>query len=636
MATAMPTPFDDLISKLIGSQTNVNEDQTLSVKNLINQLLTTSQQQQTQQNQNQTTTGTNTSTTSSNADISALQKVFQQQQAGVTPEMLSAIFSEGAKAVPQLTQATANAVGARSGSNSPLATALTQLNSSLTNQAAQLNTQMLAQSGETAAKIADLTKQQTTSGTTGQTTTGTTTGSTNTTGTQNTSTDQTQNSTKDTDTTQRNTVNVQSSAALAALAALTGGLGGGSGISDILKKLIPGGSGLGDLTFDNLSSLIPGFNFDFLGGAGNPFLNNIPNYDPGSLWGSDLSGIGTGNWGGLFGGMADGGLVDIPKLVLGDDSKKKSVGPQVADLLALAGGISYPPGQQPQTQLNPSQELLAQYGPVSGLTSSGAPQMYYGTGFSGDTEVPNTMPSMRGSTYTSPDGKTQLTSGLENWLPAASGYRAFNAPTQQFQDVFSSNGDSTRITTESDEDYAARVNAAYADYQKGLAEQFGLDPAATYASSYSENPLMPGGKDFARVLYKVDGDSAAPVAAYNSYSPSSWVSDRSGLAFLGSSLLTGGMGGLPAAVGLGTTAAQIGGAQISPELQLLAKLLTRGKADGGHLPPQPEDPKGIKDTMLVPLSGGEFIVPTDVTQKIGPEVLQMLVDMLHTPAQEQQ
>jgi hypothetical protein len=68
--------------------------------------------------------------------------------------------------------------------------------------------------------------------------------------------------------------------------------------------------------------------------------------------------------------------------------------------------------------------------------------------------------------------------------------------------------------------------------------------------------------------------------------------------------------------------------------------------DGGKLPKQPGDPKGIKDTIpasapgipKIKLSGGETIIPTDVTEiinKMAPGFFDRLIDMYHTPAEAQ-
>ncbi len=137
-----------------------------------------------------TSTGTNNSVNSGNqsavtsntADISGLQSLFNVQSKGITGDMLAAIFREGAKQAPGLQAAFGNAMGARVQNNDPIATALGDLTSRLTSDAAKLNQTMLADAGNTAGRIAEATKQ-TTSNQTGQ---NTTTGST----TQNSTTDQ--------------------------------------------------------------------------------------------------------------------------------------------------------------------------------------------------------------------------------------------------------------------------------------------------------------------------------------------------------------------------------------------------------------------------------------------------------------
>jgi len=65
-----------------------------------------------------------------------------------------------------------------------------------------------------------------------------------------------------------------------------------------------------------------------------------------------------------------------------------------------------------------------------------------------------------------------------------------------------------------------------------------------------------------------------------------------------------------------------------------------GWNDGGKLPRQPGDPKGIKDTIPAKiggkkgpnLSGGEFIVPTDVVETLGEDFFNRIVDAYHVPA----
>ena len=124
----------------------------------------------------QANTGTTTGSQSGNqttmniqrgmADTADLQSVFDRQSAGITPDMLAAIFEQGSRAAPQLAIANANALGARAGSNTPLAASLTQLQGDLTAKAADMNRQLLNDAGNTAGKIAELTKSVVNSGNT--------------------------------------------------------------------------------------------------------------------------------------------------------------------------------------------------------------------------------------------------------------------------------------------------------------------------------------------------------------------------------------------------------------------------------------------------------------------------------------
>ena len=108
---------------------------------------------------------TNTNVEQTNADTTALESVFAKQSQGVSPEMLAAIFQQGSKAAPDLVTAQSNALGARAVGNTPVAQVLNQLQGDLTAKAADLSRQMLSDSASTAAKIADLTKSTTSTGT---------------------------------------------------------------------------------------------------------------------------------------------------------------------------------------------------------------------------------------------------------------------------------------------------------------------------------------------------------------------------------------------------------------------------------------------------------------------------------------
>lgn len=291
MATSIATPFDSLLEKLIGSQTNTNVDEQLGVKNLISQLLSGQQQ----------TSGQTTNKSTTTADLQRLGDVYNRQANGITPDMLKAIFTEGAKAVPQLVSSTANAVGARSAGNSPLATSLTELNTNLTGQAAKLNNDMLTQAGNTAAQIAAMTKQVTDQQSTNNTVNNT----------QNTTTNQDQTSTRASDTVQRSTINAKSSAITAGLAGLASLLQGSgiklSDVTGILGKMF--GSGSGGLTIDGA------VNAGFGDGTGLGGDWSTPTIDSGGT-----SDVGTGL--GEIWGWADGGIVPTPNLKLGDSAKK--------------------------------------------------------------------------------------------------------------------------------------------------------------------------------------------------------------------------------------------------------------------------------------------------------------------------
>lgn len=215
------------------------------------------------QNQTGTTTGTQANvtdqTTQSTADVEALQKVFAQQQGGITPEMLAAIFSEGQKAAPQLVASTANAVGARASNNTPLATALTALNAQLTNQAAQLDLQQKNASANTAAQIAQLTGGTKTTGTQ----TGTTNQSTNQTSTNSATSSEKTNNQVDTQPNYGNVTNL--------LGLLLGGQALNTGLKDfggISGAVGQGTNAVGGLLQQLIGGLAPKPSQDFLGQAG--------------------------------------------------------------------------------------------------------------------------------------------------------------------------------------------------------------------------------------------------------------------------------------------------------------------------------------------------------------------------------
>lgn len=179
LQAAIGSTVDQNVSSTTNQSQNQTSNQSTSGTTATTGSSTTagSSSQNTNQQQNTTgttntsgsQTGTSTQVTQNNADITALQQLLAQQQAGITPQMLAAIFTEGSKAAPGLVTANANAVGARSSNNTPLATALTALSSDLTSKAAALDMQQKNAAVDTATKIAQLTSSQSTTGTNQQT-----------------------------------------------------------------------------------------------------------------------------------------------------------------------------------------------------------------------------------------------------------------------------------------------------------------------------------------------------------------------------------------------------------------------------------------------------------------------------------
>lgn len=142
-----------------GSQ-NTTQNQTTSGSNSLSGTTVTQTSGQQETADQRTYAGTE----SVNADTKGLREILSRQLAGITPEMLNAIFSEGSKAAPQLLTTQANALGARLGNNTPLAQALSMMQGQLTSKAADVNLQMLRDAQGTAGKIADMTRVTSTAG----------------------------------------------------------------------------------------------------------------------------------------------------------------------------------------------------------------------------------------------------------------------------------------------------------------------------------------------------------------------------------------------------------------------------------------------------------------------------------------
>lgn len=101
----------------------------------------------------------------------ALTQLLAQMQKSSTPEgmaaMLAELFQTGAEQVPTLTQAYANAAGARTTGNSSLQLALGDLNADLTRQAGTLAMTQQQNAGNLATQLANATKSVTTNQKTG-------------------------------------------------------------------------------------------------------------------------------------------------------------------------------------------------------------------------------------------------------------------------------------------------------------------------------------------------------------------------------------------------------------------------------------------------------------------------------------
>lgn len=100
-----------------------------------------------------------TGSTSATGDVSALKQVFGQQIDPKALELLvSNLFAQGASQVPALTGQFANATGARTARNAPLALSLAMLNQNLAQSIAQQIVQQQANASTTAGRIAENTR----------------------------------------------------------------------------------------------------------------------------------------------------------------------------------------------------------------------------------------------------------------------------------------------------------------------------------------------------------------------------------------------------------------------------------------------------------------------------------------------
>jgi hypothetical protein len=261
------------------------------------------------------TTGTSSQTTSGtskqvvSADLQRLADVYKRQSQGVTPEMLTQIFTQGAKAVPSLTTSYANAVGARSSNNTPLAVSIRDLQAELTGKAAELNTKLLEDAGITAGRIGELTRQTTTSGSDTTTKTDNSTQNNNATTTGNTQMDQ--KSTANTDVLK---VLGGTAAGASLLDVLLGGNGRTGGLNDVFSAITGVGKGIGGIktAWDSIFGANT-FDVDWGGIFSDPGVAGFDWDSLGSL--DDLASLGTNSgWTDFFDfGWADGGKITADK-----------------------------------------------------------------------------------------------------------------------------------------------------------------------------------------------------------------------------------------------------------------------------------------------------------------------------------
>jgi hypothetical protein len=196
-----------ILQALVGSRQNIDRNSTNNTANTGTQTGTNSSQQDQTRGQSTNTTGntntqqggsssgTNSSTSRTNtsgvnqqvnsgagsvtgnqanqttgltqnvADVTALQDILRRQQSGPSSEQLQALFRVGSAGAPQLMSMYANAAGARTSNNAPAAVAMEGMMQKIMDQAAMLQTGSLNDAANTAARIAQLTSGQQTSGT---------------------------------------------------------------------------------------------------------------------------------------------------------------------------------------------------------------------------------------------------------------------------------------------------------------------------------------------------------------------------------------------------------------------------------------------------------------------------------------
>lgn len=617
--------------------------------------------------------GSSSSTQAVSADTSALREVYARQMAGISPEMLAAIFQQGIKQAPQLLVSQANALGARTGNNTPVAAALNMLNSDLTAKAADVNYNMLRDAGSIATQLAEMTKvitnnssfQETTrqsvdqttytsmvqdrvmnqllQGSTGQSSTQNNYQNTNTVGNQATNTQQTNVNVGTSNTSATEQQNIKQTVNKDIAGGLVGAVTAGVGINELFK-IATGKGFVGSMKeFANwlmqmgapAELIAPQLGQEAGLGIGatpepgiadwqyqdNPFL--------GDTGGADLVGPPEANYNWEDLGFADGGSV-TPML----DKGAKQEGTDGIDVMQLFDLMVAPAASAALMNSMQGGEQIPQ-------TDAKIPS---GERPAGKMLSKEQMDSAANESYMAdnPDGSGQ-----------------FRART----DAAGKRGQITKMGQERTEFVGDQDTTTYDNAPQGFMEYLGMD-----------------GRSFVYDVYDANGNHVKTERVENK---SNWIEDA--IIMAAASLIPGGAAvvaagnadqafergdvgqGLLSAAGAIAGAGSAAGASWAPAANTAVKVvnagkaasegnyvgavtsgygaakdlgIVTGKADGGKI----EGPgTGISDSVQaagpngepIRLSKDEYIIPADVVRKIGTSFFDRLIQKFHVPADMQ-
>lgn len=611
------------------------------------------------------------------ADIAGLQEVLKRQLAGITPEMLAAIFSEGSKAAPQLLTAQSNALGVRAGHNTPVAAALNMLNGQMLSKAADVNLNMLRDASGTANSIGNFTKQVTTSGSessfsnTNSTTNtmmdqlvtgsthGTNIGFNNSTtvndgvtsnksvSANNSNVVANQNVVANKDTKVQTTVNKDIASGLAAMVAAGVGIdqlfkiATGKGFVGTMQDFIASlkGSGVtipGDLGASTIDNAFGGqgvdldtgeFGFGVTGDGGNVF-------DIGS--GDGLSDLSYGDYDGFdYGfdfGFADGGLLDVTKLIKDDE---KTGAPNIRQLLALLNANTQ---NKPTSSTQPSTSTNAAK-PAPGVDTSGV--------WLDDTPPAAKInpadaksPTKTVETYGDAGGTQVLPNQSADLVPYYTGggqggdgggdegreIGGYLKPAGRYGDIILQHV------------YDKEGNFVKTEKMEPDGMQRGMETLLPLLASIfipGAGAVMNAGK---AVEAADNGDTAGAIksgiAAYNGFADGGEITGNDSDDPMAQMMSAMGIAKTPDGLHLNTQA-----------MKLLQKALggeskeeeeAEGHANGGQITGPgtgtsdsiPADGPGGSN---IKVSNGEFIIPADVVQQLGPHFFDHLISKYHTP-----